>query len=477
MFTDWEWLLAGVDRVWAPVATPLGLLLALGVTGHTLLTKRDVSACTGWIGLAWIAPVWGALFYVMFGVNRVVRRARQARAPRPPRARGTRHLARAIPAPFEALDRAARRITGRPAEGGNAVTVLSNGDEAYPAMLAAIAGAQRSVALSTFIMHRDAVGLRFAEALAEAANRGVAVRVLLDGMGSGYFPAIRRTLRGRGVPTALFMHSALPWRMPFLNLRSHKKLLVVDGAVAFTGGINIGAGNVLADHPRHAVADTHFRIEGPVAAQLADAFARDWSFTAREELDGPAWFPDLGARGDAVARVVASGPDADVEKIELVLLEALGCARATIRLMTPYFLPHETLVTALVLAALRGVEVDLVVPERSNHRFVDLAMRAHIAPLLEHGVRVWVGPEPFNHSKLLAIDGQWSLIGSANWDMRSLRLNFELDVELYDRPLARELEARIDAQKRARLRLADLNARSLPTRLRDAGLRLLLPYI
>ncbi len=477
MLTDWEWLLAGVDRAWAPVATPLGLFLALAVTGHTLLNKRDVAASIGWIGLVWLAPVWGALFYVLLGVNRVARRARQARPSRPPRPRPTRSTLPVVADPFKPLERAVRRITTRAAEDGNAVDVFSNGDEAYPAMLAAIEAAHASVALSTYIMRHDAVGLRFVDALAGAKRRGVEVRVLLDGIGSGYFPAIDRVLRGAGLPTALFMHSALPWRMPFLNLRSHKKVLVVDGTVGFTGGINIATDNVLADHPAHPIMDTHFRLRGPVVAQLADAFARDWAFATREEIGGPAWFPPIEPDGDAVARVVLSGPDQDLEKIEMVLLEAIGCATASIRIMTPYFLPHDTLITALVLAAMRGVEVEVIVPERSNHRFIDLAMRAHVGPLLEHGVEVWFGAQPFNHSKLMVVDRHWCLVGSANWDMRSLRLNFELDVEVYDTDLADRLEAIMRAQRRTRLRARDLTERALPTRLRDASLRLLLPYI
>ena len=479
MLTDWDWIFAGVDRVWAPVATPLGSTLALLVTGHALLRKRDVPACLGWIGLAWVAPVWGALFYYMFGINRVTRRALQERGPRPPRHQPAQLPDIDFAGPLAPLDQAVRRITNRPAEDNNAVATLANGDAAFPAMLEAIRQAQRSIALSTYIMRDDAIGRDFVAALGAAVARGVAVRVLLDGIGSGYFPAIRRRLHKSGVPVALFMHSALPWRMPFLNLRSHKKLLVVDGTVAFTGGMNITAESLLGSHPRHPVADTHFRFNGPVVSQLADAFARDWSFTTGEELEGPAWFSAAPAGSDdcAIARVIASGPDHDLEKIELVMLQAVNCAAQSIRIMTPYFVPPEGLVTALSLAALRGVDVEIVVPRRSNKRFVDLAMQAHIGPLLDHGVRFWYGHAPFNHSKLMVVDRRWCLVGSANWDMRSLRLNFELDVEVYDRSLASEIESLMRACQDVRLRPQDLRSRNVAARLRDAALRLLLPYI
>ncbi len=479
VLTNWEWLLAGMDRVWAPVATPLGSTLALLVTGHALLRKRDVAACMGWIGLAWVAPVWGALFYYLFGINRVTRRALQVRRPRPPRHHQAQFPSRDFAEHLAPLDQAVRRIVNRPAEDSNAVELLVNGDAAFPSMLAAIDDAKRSVALSTYIMHDDEVGREFVAALAKAKARGVEVRVLVDGIGSGYFPPIRHRLREAGLPIALFMHSALPWRMPFLNLRSHKKLLVVDGMVGFTGGMNITGESLLGAKPRHPVADTHFRLTGPIVAQIADAFARDWSFTTGEDLEGSAWFPGefLSGEESAVARVIASGPDHYLEKIELVMLQAIGCAAQSIRIMTPYFVPPEGLVTALSLAALRGVDVEVLVPRRSNKRFVDYAMQAHIGPLLDHGVRFWYGQAPFNHSKLMVVDRRWCLIGSANWDVRSLRLNFELDVEVYSRSLANQIEALMRANQEGRLRPQHLAARNAVAQLRDASLRLLLPYI
>ena len=471
--------MADVDRVLGPVATPIGLILALGVTGHVLLNKREVAAATAWIGFAWIAPVWGALFYFMFGINRVVRRARKARKPRTPRRHANDHSVDGIADHIVPLERAVRRITNRKAERRNSVAVFHDGDEAYPAMMAAIAGATGSVALSSYIMRDDGIGRRFAEALKAAQGRGVAVRVLVDGIGSGYFSPIKRRLDRVGVPAAQFMHSLMPWRMPFLNLRSHKKLLVVDGRVGFTGGMNISDANLVAEHPAHPVSDTHFRFEGPVVTQLLDVFAHDWEFTTGEAIAGEPWFPDPdeAQAGDILARVITSGPDQDLEKIRSVLMEACACAQSSIKVMTPYFLPGAETTSALTLAALRGVRVDVIVPRRSDHLFIDLAMRAHVTPLLEAGVRFWTGPPPFNHSKLMVVDRHWSLVGSANWDMRSLRLNFEMNVEIYDEAVAHQLDAFMTRHQDAKLRLRELTARSLPVKLRDAALRLLLPYI
>ncbi len=465
-------------RVRAEITFPIGLVVATAVTLHVLLRKREVASAVGWIGLAWFAPITGAVVYFLFGVNRVQRRARRLRP-----ADRRRPGPTSWPSPWEddhlhPMEHGIGRLTGRPLLRGNAVVTYENGDAAYPPMLAAIAAAQHSVGLSSYIFRNDRIGGQFIAALAAAHQRGVAVRVLIDGIGGGWLlsPAYRR-LRRAGVPAARFLHSPLPWRMPFLNLRSHRKILVVDGRTCFTGGMNIGDENVLAGRPRNPVQDTHFRVTGPVVGQLAEAFAQDWVFATDEDLAGDAWFPDLPETGPATARVVASGPDEDIEKVEFAALQAVSCARERISVLTPYFLPDERLITALALAAMRGVAVDIVIPERSNHFYVDAANRANIGPLLAAGVQVWQCPPPFRHSKLMLVDGEWCLIGSCNWDIRSFRLNFELCVELYDRDLTASLAEMLATYRGKLLTQAALDARSLPARLRDAGIRLFLPYL
>ncbi|MDV2984258.1 UNVERIFIED_CONTAM: phospholipase D-like domain-containing protein [Methylobacteriaceae bacterium AG10] len=456
----------------------IGLVISLGVSVHVLLRKRVVGAAIGWIGLAWLAPVFGSLLYVTFGINRVERRARKLKRRPSQTIDDTPQPSAHVPEAYRALDRAVQAITGLPTVAGNRVAMFRNGDEAYPAMLAAIGEARRSVALSSYIFRDDTIGRAFCDALKAAQDRGADVRVILDGIGSGYFyPAAWRRLRRLGVPAGLFMHSALPWRMPFLNLRTHKKLLILDGRVAFTGGVNISDGNRVAEKPDFPIRDTHFRIEGPVVEHLTQAFIADWLFVSDEELEGEAWLPPLSPAGDVTARVVTSGPDADIEKIATVILQAITCARSSIRLTTPYFLPNDLIVNALCLAATRGIEVDVVIPKTSDHRFVDWATRGHIDPLLKSGVRIWIDGPPFDHSKAMTVDGQWCFIGSANWDSRSFRLNFELNVEVYDTALARTLERFIMGKRQTRLTRDDLDARLLPVRLRDAAVRLLLPYL
>jgi cardiolipin synthase len=376
------------------------------------------------------------------------------------------------------LEIAGRRITQRRVESGNAIAILVNGDAAYPQMLAAIDAATTSVALSSYIFRADLAGEPFIRSLIQAKARGVEVRVLIDGYGAGYlWSAAYLQLRRAAVPVARFLHSAMPWRMPFLNLRSHRKILIVDGRLAFTGGLNIGAENLIKSHPRYPVLDTHFRVQGPVVGQLCEAFAELWSFTTGEVLSGMKWCPLLDPVGDSVARAVTAGPDQDLEKIEFLVLSAITCAQTSIQVMTPYFLPDDRIVTALALAAIRGVTVDIVIPESSNHQTVDWATRAHIEPLLTAGCRVWTHSLPFDHSKLLTVDGTWCFVGSANWDMRSFRLNFEINLEIYHSEIVAKVSDIIQASQKSRLTNADLERRSLPVRLRDSAARLMLPYL
>ena len=479
---DW---LDKISEFWPHLAAGFSLLAALLASAHALLNKRDTRAATLWIGLIWLAPVVGAVLYLILGVNRIRRRAIRLAVHRRP----VRPIPKDLGEPDQkavehltSLARAVSRVVARPLTTCNKIGPLVNGDEAFPAMLAAIESATQSITLSTYIFDNDASGKQFVEALARAVKRGVAVRVLIDAAGLRYsWPSVTRRLRRGQVPFARFLPSSLlaPWRVATINLRNHRKSLIVDGRVAFTGGINIRHGNVLGDQPRHPVQDLHFRAEGPVVGQLQEAFANDWAFTVGETLEGPAWFPELSESGNVIARVITDGPDADFEKLRWTLLAAVGEAQETVRILTPYFLPDIALTTALNLAALRGVRVDIILPAKSNLPFVHWASRAMWWQVLERGCRLWLTPPPFDHSKLMVVDGHWVLFGSANWDARSLRLNFELNVECYGRDFANEMELLIQQKLRGahEVTLAEVDGRLLPAKLRDAIARLFSPYL
>ncbi len=468
---------------WKLVVSLLIALVALLAAGHVVLHKRDVRAALGWVGRIAFAPLVGAVAYLIFGVNRIRRRAQALRPPevrsrpedRPPRPAlppEAEHLA-----PVVSL---ADTIVRRPLVAGNRIALLAGGGQAYPAMLAAIDAAERSVTLCTYIFDAGQVGDRFVDALARAHDRGVQVRVLIDAIGVRYrWPPAHRALRRRGVRTALFLPRLSPVWLPFVNLRNHRKILVVDGRIGFTGGMNIRDTFMPLDGRPTPSVDLHARVEGPVLAHLQSAFAEDWLFTTREDLDGPAFFPPAVAAGPVLCRGIPDGPDEDLETIRWVLLGVIAAARKRIRIVTPYFLPDPPLITALNVAALRGVEVEIVLPERGNLPIVQWAQNAQLWQVLDRGCRVWLSPPPFDHAKAMTVDGVWSLFGSANWDPRSLRLNFELDVESYDAGVAEELDAVIDNRLRlARpVTLADVDQRPLALRLRDGLARLLSPYL
>jgi cardiolipin synthase len=254
---------------------------------------------------------------------------------------------------------------------------------------------------------------------------------------------------------------------------------VVDGEIGFTGGMNIRQGCVLASGALNATKDLHFRVEGPVVSQLQETFAEDWAFETDEKLEGSLWFPELEPRGETLARGIPDGPDANIDALNWVFLAAVGAARRSIRVMTPYFLPDQVLLKALHLAAKRGVEVDVIVPEMANLPVVRWAMWGHYRQVLREGLRLWLTPPPFDHSKLFVVDGYWSSIGSTNWDPRSLRLNFEFNIECYDESFGASLEDHVRQRlEDARLLTVDeLEARSPLLKLRDGTARLFTPYL
>ena len=474
-----------ICRYWPHLAAGFDFLAALLASVHALLHKRDSRAATLWLGLIWFLPAFGPILYLVLGVNRIRRRAvslgvHKTSHGRIPKDLGERHHDGAEH--LKMLARVVGRVVAQPLTPGNRMQPLVNGDEAFPAMLAAIESAIQSISLASYIFDNDATGKQFADALGRAVKRGVAVRVLIDAAGTRYsWPPITYKLKHAQVPFAKFLPASLltPWRVATINLRNHRKILVVDGQTAFTGGMNIRHGNVLADQPGSPVRDLHFRVEGPVVTQLQDAFANDWAFTTGEILDGKIWFPKLQESGSVIARVITDGPDADYDKLRWTLLAALAEAQTSVQILTPYFLPDNALITALNLAALRGVRVDIILPAKNNLPFVHWASRAMWWQVLERGCHIWLTPPPFDHSKLMIVDGHWVLLGSANWDTRSLRLNFELNVECYGREFAHEMTAVLGKKLSGAREVtkAEVDGRALPAKLRDAAARLFSPFL
>lgn len=457
--------------------------------GHALLNKRDPRAALGWCVTCLLIPLGGPLAYLLFGINRVRRRAKRLSSER---AEGV------LPGPVtllprtdpdaktpenERFARCGQRITQHPIMGGNEVEPLHNGEEVYPAMLKDIASARRRIWLATYIFDTDRSGNQFITELKRATERGIDVRVLVDGFGQlSSLPLVSQKLKAAEIPHVRFLPPRLWPPLLFFNLRNHRKILIVDDDIAYVGGINISDRHIANQRGRRRVIDMHFRIQGPVADQLANTFREDWQYASGEKLpphpDQPAEPPVVDTR-PAQCRIVTDGPDRDLDNLAMLLQAITATAEHSLKIMTPYFLPDRALIASLKSAAVRGVAVTVILPIKSDLPYMTWATRNMLWELLEWGVRIYYQPPPFVHSKLIIADGVYSLIGSANIDARSLRLNFEVVAEIFDPTVCRQLTDHFDgAMANSRpVTLDEVDGRALIPRLRDSLAWLFAPYL
>jgi cardiolipin synthase len=463
-------------------------LLSLIAAGHSLLYKRDERSALVWTGLNLALPLIGPFLYWCMGINRISRRARSWRMSGR-RLSGTRIYPienqkwESAQLPIEArhlrdLRTLSDRVVKTRLQSGNRIMPLEDGETAYPAMLEAITQARVSINLSSYIFDADGIGAEFVRHLQDAAARGVEVRVIIDAMGEKYSRVspckllnLTKVQIVRYLPLSDGAH---------INLRNHRKLLIIDGREGFTGGMNIRSRHMpVTSSPETAIHDMHFSVKGPVVNDLQRSFLKDWHFVTGEILDSPHFFPTIEPQGNVVVRCISDGPDSEYRKLEQIIMGALSCAVRSVLIMTPYFIPDRSMVSALITTALRGVDVRIVLPVKNNLPFVHWANRAMQEELLANGVRVFYQPPPFVHSKLLLVDDVWSLIGSANWDARSLRLNFELNLSVFDAVFATRIRQHFDRafQHTHEVTLDEIEKRSLPVNLRDGFFHLFSPYL
>lgn len=367
-------------------------------------------------------------------------------------------------------------LLGVPLMPGNRIVELVNGDAIFPAMLDAVRQARRSICFETFIYWRSEIGRIFAETLADRARAGVRTLVLLDFVGTlPMDPALVDLMRDAGCEVVRFHPPH--WRHPSrLNNRTHRKLLIVDGRIGFTGGVGIGdEWTGRAQDPSHW-RDSHFQAEGPVVAQLQSAFLTNWT-KARNRLEqGEAFFPELTPAGDHWAQLFQSSPDEGSERIRMMYLLSIAAARRTIRLAQSYFVPDRLTRLALASAARRGVKIEVILPgPHIDVRVVRRASRACLGPLLKAGIRFFEYQPTNLHCKVMIVDSRWVSVGSANFDNRSFGLNDEANLNVYDAAFAAQLE-RTFARDLAASREITLRAwrrRPVRERVLEAGARTL----
>jgi cardiolipin synthase len=421
------------------------LLLEVLITVGTLLAvmhlKREPMSAIAWSLTVLLVPFVGAFLFLVFGYQRVHRRLMERKSrSKVPKSLSARAASSAAVAPeWAVLARLGHHGDGFPVTAGNAVTLYHEGAAAVDAMLAAVERAQHHVHMQFFIFRPDDTGKKFIDALCRCAARSVEVRVLIDAVGSYNLPArLFDGLTHCGGRVAWFLPLLNPLRV---NLRNHRKILVVDGHTGFAGGLNIGD-EYLGKSPKFGYwRDTHFRLEGPAVEGLQRTFLDDWSFTTSEAVTGGGYLDAHRSQGSTVAQVVASGPDADYKAIRETYVAAILRARERVWIASPYFVPDAGLRDALLLAARSGVDVRFLGLYRPDKWLPFLAARYYWTDLIAAGVKVYQYARGMMHSKFVLVDGEWASVGSANTDNRSLYLNFELNCQFYDSAVVRELES------------------------------------
>jgi cardiolipin synthase A/B len=460
----------------ATALAAIGFAAAALAALHALLNKRRPQSAFGWIAVSVAWPFVGALLYYLFGINRVQARARKLLTRHPVIDCPTEYLG-TPPPQLAPLARLGYAVSGLPLTAGNKIDALHEAGAIFDEMLGAIESASAYVYFSTYIFDGGPVGRRFAAALAAAAERGADVRVLLDGFGEWYsWRHASNLFRGTRVRFARFLPPRLWPPTINLNLRNHRKILAVDGVAGFTGGINV-RDRYLDGATDERIVDSHFRLSGPVLAQIETVFLRDWQFATGDASTAARQVPQPS--GAALCRVVADGPDVGLDRLTTLLTGAIGSARQRIAIMTPYFVPPRELIAPLQAAALAGVDVAVILPARNNLPYVHRATRHLLWELLERGVKVYYQPAPFVHSKLFYVDDYYAQIGSANFDPRSLRLNFEMNVEVYDRDTVTGLAQHFEAirARSVAVTLGEVDGRSVVTRAIDGVAWLFSPYL
>ncbi len=468
-----DWILAiphlglGLSIAW------FGYLLILA--GWIVLQKREPVATLSWVLSLAALPFVGFFIYYLLGPQRIKRQ-------RLKRLRARAALEAAIPAAEDHGDtadfaRLAQATTGF-APTRSTAQLLVGGAHKFDALIAAIETAEHHVHMEYYIFEPDRTGTLVRDALVARAQAGVRVRLLLDAVGSSRLTEhFLAPLRAAGTEIAWFHPFRLKrLRRPKFNLRTHRKLAVIDGRVAFAGGINITDDENQRMKP-DAFHDLHLRLEGAVVRWLQVAFLEDWSYAAKVALRDARLWPQVEP-GTIPTLVLPSGPDSPWEAIHRLHVEAISKADTRAWLVTPYFVPSEAARYALTSAALRGIDVRLLVPRVGDSRIVSAAARSYYDELIGAGVRVYEYQPRMMHSKALLVDSNTVLIGSANFDNRSFRLNFELSVLLHDAALAAELEAvYLTDLREAREITADRRRPALPWRLAEASARLLSPLL
>lgn len=413
-------------------------LATWAVIPHLLMLKKRPAATLAWFWAIVCIPLFGVLAYFAIGTDRLKRRrlkrrrlfsarSSRQRAPADTTDAGTSRLLKDLPRRDYQFLQLLSRINELPVSSAESLRILRNSEEFYPALEDRIREAKHHIHLEFYIWQGDETGARFLRLITEAAERGVIVRLLLDGVGShGFSEGLLSDYKRAGGRFSWFQSLDPRRNRFFLNLRNHRKLQIIDGAIAFVGGMNIGLEYEGRDLALGHWRDVQVEVAGPVAAELQEVFADDWFFATDEKISEPAYFPAGAARPKELVHIILGGPDRRDEPVSKSIVSLINEASERVWIATGYFVPDDVLLVALELAANRGVDVRLLISEKNDHRWLVTVGRSYYSQLLSAGVRIFEYSAGVNHAKIAVVDTQWGMVGSANLDYRSMRLNFEL---------------------------------------------------
>ncbi len=462
----------------------LNFLLVAGTLAWVLQTKRETMSAIAWSLTVLLVPFLGAVLFFLFGsqsITRPIQRKKGKKSAYKRLDQGEEGEPSAdVPERWVTLARLGHHGGGFAVTGGNAVKLYHDGHPAYEAMLADIKAAERHVHIQFFIFRNDESGRRFIDALCDCVRRKVEVRLLYDSVGSYNISSrLVGRLREAGGKAAAFLPLFGPMYRLRVNLRNHRKIVVVDGKVAFTGGLNIGDEYLGMHRKFGAWRDTFLRVEGPATHGLQRIFLEDWFFSTEEAPHGARYFPKTTTPGKALVQVVHSGPDAEYKAIRETYFAGILNARKRVWIASPYFVPDAGIKDAMILAALSGVDVRYLGLFRPDKWMPFLAARFYWGDMMAAGVKVYQYTPGMMHSKYVLVDGEWASVGSANMDNRSLALNFEANCQFFDEGLVAEMEQAFlnDLKVSMRLDPEVFAARPLVSRLAENAARLFSPIL
>ncbi len=455
--------------------------MSFAAAHHALMSKRDSIAAFGWVAFTLVLPVVGPLTYLIFGINRVRETAQEKYHPTTV-SDGDKTFKEPVGTNLRPYSKVGETVIGSGLHSCDDIQMLENGESNYDSMLADIQRASKRIYLSTYIFQGDDIGKKFLQALVDARSRGVEVKVIVDGLGGvAYPPSLIGKLRRSKIEFELFNPLTLIPPSLHINMRNHRKVLVIDGDCAYTGGQNVSDRHLIdrKNNP-HCARDLHFRLTGKIVDDLERAFLTDWNHcTSHDDRNDFEANNTNRSESEVWTRLILDGPNETLDQLNEVLIGIFAAAQDRIWIMTPYFLPGSEVIGALQGAILRGVDVKILLPERTNIHLAHYAAQHNLRHILARDISVFLQPAPFIHTKAILVDDLYTLIGSANLDPRSLRLNFELGVEVFSQRFAQQIGDYFDKHiEHAREVQAD-ELNRLPTliKVRNALAWLFSPYL